>query len=81
MSENEEIVIIGSFDQNRKCIGVDGQGQSTMTVTLDATQLANLLKSFAQFKECLFELRMTPLTGEPLHGTDKNTPDELPCEG
>ena len=80
----EEIVILGSFDPHHKCLSVDGQGQATWSVLSDATQLAPLLKSFANFKGCLIEFRLKPIyKQEGLHGVDTGSPklEKLACKG
>ena len=80
----DEIVILGSFDPNRKCLSVDGQGQATWSVISDATQLAPLLKSFAQFKGCLIQFKLTPIYNEgSLRGANIEAPEveKLVCKG
>lgn len=67
----DEIVIIGSFNQNKNCIFIDGQGQGQMNLIFDATQLAPLLTAFAKFKEQQIEIRLKPLMGDCKNGRQK----------
>ncbi len=79
----EDVVILGSFSEDYKgCISIDNAGQAKMTLTMDATQLPALLKSFAQFKDTLIEITLKPITEGQLKGSEKEPHvDELPSEG
>ena len=47
----KEIYFEASYNPNKKCILVDGDGAAEIKFTTDATQLASVLSSLAEFKE------------------------------
>lgn len=53
-----EVKFIATYNQNRKCIAIDGDGQAEIKFTTDATQLASVLGSLASFKDSQIEIRL-----------------------
>ena len=58
---NDKIQFEASFDQNKKCILIDGQGVAEIKFTTDAQQLPPVLTALAMCKECTFMVEITPL--------------------
>ena len=54
----KEIKFKGCFNPNKQVISIDGDGASVIKFTADATQLAEVIKSLAIFKECLLEIKV-----------------------
>jgi hypothetical protein len=48
----EEIEFLCQFNPHKQVIKVDGDGQSEIILTSDATQLAKVLTALANFKNC-----------------------------
>ena len=55
---DKEIKFKGHFDPNKQVISIDGDGASVIKFTADATQLAEVIRSLAIFKENLLEIRI-----------------------
>jgi len=68
----DEIEFEGSFDQNKQCIGIDGEGAGFIKFTTDATQLATMLSVFAKFTKRRFKIKLIPLA-EDYHNESGNT--------
>ena len=66
MDINEGIYFEACYDQNKKCILVDGSGQAEIKFTTDATQLASVLLSLAQFKDARIGITLKKLKPEGL---------------
>jgi hypothetical protein len=56
-----EIKIIARLDNVRKCILVDADGSADIKFTTDATQLAPVLQTLAEFKDRAIEITLKPL--------------------
>lgn len=68
----KEIKIQASLDPHHKCISVDGDGAASIKFVVDATQLAPVLTSLAEFKGKLIELTLKP-SKQPLQEPDSET--------
>jgi hypothetical protein len=58
----------GSYDPNRQCISISGDGSAEIKFMTDATQLASVLSSLAAFKDCRIGIVLKKLS--------RNCPDE-----
>ncbi len=58
----EKIEIIASLNVNKKCIGADGDGASTITFDADATQLAQVLLALPTFHNKPIKLTLEALS-------------------
>lgn len=68
-SKNLPVVkILASFNLNKKCIFIDGEGAATIKFDTDATQLANVLRAFAEMKNSLIELTLKRLPKSTQNG-------------
>jgi hypothetical protein len=54
----QEVEFLCQFNPHRQVIKVDGDGQSEIILTSDATQLAKVLTALANFKECSLICRL-----------------------
>ena len=45
-----------TFNPSKKCIYIDGEGQAEIKFTTDATQLASVLASLAEYKDKTFDV-------------------------
>lgn len=60
---NKNIVTIrASLNPHKDVVKIDGEGESQLILTSDATQLAKVLTSFALYKNRLIEVTFRPLT-------------------
>ena len=69
--KKNEITFKAHFNPNRTAIKVDGEGESTITFTSDATQLAKVLSVLALEKNSLLELRVKRLSGGYENGAER----------
>ncbi len=68
-----EIYFEATYNPNKKVILVDGDGAAEIKFTTDATQLAPVLLSLAEFKGSRIGITLKKLT-ETLHGNKINRP-------
>ncbi len=54
----DEVEFLCQFNPHRQVVKVDGDGQSEIILTSDATQLAKVLTALASFKECRLVCRL-----------------------
>jgi hypothetical protein len=47
----------GYFSPTRKCISIDGEGETEIKITADATELAGVITALAQCKAKLMSIR------------------------
>ncbi len=59
--KNDIVKIQASFNPHKDIIKIDGEGQSQLILTSDATQLAKVLTGFALYKNTAIEVTLRPL--------------------
>jgi len=69
------IELIAFLDPHKKCIRVDGDGQAEITFTTDATQLADVLRVFSEFKGKRIKVTCKGLDDET--GQQKEKPRQI----
>ena len=71
MPMKSNIKIKVSLDPNKQCLRISGDGSASITFITDATQLANAIRTVAQFKGKLIELSMKGLSEGCQNGRKK----------
>lgn len=71
--KNDIVKIQASFNPHKDIIKIDGEGQSQLILTSDATQLAKVLTSFAMYKDRLIEVTFRPLSKDLRNAGRKKT--------
>jgi len=66
--EENSIKIQAYFNPHKDIIKIDGEGQSQLVLTSDATQLAKVLTGFALYKNRAIEVTFRPLKDDLNHG-------------
>lgn len=56
---DEEVEFVCQFNPHKQVIKVDGDGQSEIILTSDATQLAKVLTALAKFKNCSLACKLS----------------------
>lgn len=59
--KDNSVKIHAHLNPHKDIIKIDGEGQSQLILTCDATQLAKVLTSFALYKNKLIEVALKPL--------------------
>ena len=61
MSKNNKIKFIGSFDTNKKCFLIDGEGAAVLKINTSASELTEVIKSIAYLRERPIEFTLKGL--------------------
>lgn len=63
----DEVYFEASFDPNKQCVKIDGDGAAQVIFVTDATQLAGVVSAIAAFKEGMIGVTLKRLPKD-LHG-------------